>query len=677
MHQREMAIPESEMSMILSVVIVNYNVRDLLENTLHSLMISMEKIRVEVFVVDNASDDGSIEMLARKFPQVHIIRNEENIGFAKANNQALQLARGKYFLILNPDTLLQEDTLQVMLTFFEQHPDAGMAGCKIIEPDGSMESNSRRSFPSPWVSFTKLSGLSTFFPKSKLFGRYNLTYLSDEETYEIDALSGCFTMLKREVYDQIGGFDEDYFMYGEDLDWCYRAQRAGWKIYYVHSTKIIHYGGESTKRSSINAKAVFYRAMKLFVKKNLKLSWISNFMIHVAISIRLGISRSKFIVSRSGPILIDMLLVGIAISAGELIRFGGVFMFPNYAYPTVHLASMIIYVLCLTASGTYSSDQYEVARSALGATLGFLVISALVFFFKDFAFSRGVVLISGLILFFLIPGRRTASQLFGTRKSLSLISGRPTLLVGLNDHSIEIINKLRTAHGALYRLVGIIDTNRKRLGDEVEGVKIIGSTENIGKVIFENKITDVIFSPDVVSYAEMFSIISRTKGLPVHYRLAARSMEFIAGKAGIDQLTSVPLVDVQYNLLRFSHRIGKRVMDLFFAIIGLIVFYPFVYFISKKTQSHVFNFSYSIRLLPQVFSGEMSLVGRPTSGSRINEARSYFIKPGITGLHQLQNSFDQTTEEMNKIEILYAQNHTLFLDLEIIFRTIAYFLRSK
>ena len=211
---------------------MNYNVRDLLENTLHSVIDSLRHIEGEIFVVDNASDDGSVEMLRARFPMITVIANNENLGFAKANNQALQRSRGKYFLILNPDTLLQEDTITTMLRFLDENPDVGIAGSKIIQPDGTIEPACRRSFPSPWVSFTKLAGLSNLFPKSRFFGKYNLTYLSDDETYEVDAISGCFMMIRRDVYDEIGGFDESYFMYGEDLDLCYRTQKAGWKIYY-------------------------------------------------------------------------------------------------------------------------------------------------------------------------------------------------------------------------------------------------------------------------------------------------------------------------------------------------------------------------------------------------------------------------------------------------------------
>jgi hypothetical protein len=254
--------------MEVSVIIVNYNVRQFLENALTSIRRAMEGLEGEVIVVDNASDDGSTEMVKAKFPDVILIENRRNLGFAASNNIALRRARGKYLLLINPDTIVQEDTLRVMLAFFAETPDAGLAGCKILNPDGSLQLACRRTYPTPWVAFTKTFGLSSLFPGSRLFGKYNLTFLNENETYPVDAVSGSFMMVTREVLEAVGGLDESFFMYGEDLDWCYRVTQAGFKVYYVHGTKIVHYKGESTRRSDIDELKHFYGAMQLFVGKH-------------------------------------------------------------------------------------------------------------------------------------------------------------------------------------------------------------------------------------------------------------------------------------------------------------------------------------------------------------------------------------------------------------------------
>src|SRR5208283_3322834 len=252
--------------MDVSIIIVNYNVRDFLNNALVSVFRALEGMEGEVFVVDNASDDGSSDVVRQSFPNVRLIANKANVGFAKANNQALALSSGKYLMLLNPDTIVQEDTIRTLINFFEANGDVGMAGCKILNPDGSLELACRRSFPTPWVAFTKIMGLSALFPRLRLFGKYNLSYLDPDQTYTVDALSGSFMFVRRSVYDQIGGLDEQFFMYGEDLDWCYRAQVAGWNITYVHTTQIIHYKGESTRRSGMNEVKLFYEAMRVFVR---------------------------------------------------------------------------------------------------------------------------------------------------------------------------------------------------------------------------------------------------------------------------------------------------------------------------------------------------------------------------------------------------------------------------
>ncbi|PJA99490.1 MAG: glycosyl transferase, partial [Ignavibacteria bacterium CG_4_9_14_3_um_filter_36_18] len=201
----------------LSIIIVNYNVKEFLQNLLHSIDKAAQTISTEVIVVDNASDDGSVDFIREKFPGVKLFANDKNLGFSKANNIALKEAKGKYLLLINPDTLVREDTFTKIIEFFETHPEAGLAGCKILNPDGTLQLACRRSFPGPWTSFTKVTGLSALFPRSKMFARYNLTYLDENQTYEVDAISGSFMMFTREVFEKVGGLDERFFMYGEDL----------------------------------------------------------------------------------------------------------------------------------------------------------------------------------------------------------------------------------------------------------------------------------------------------------------------------------------------------------------------------------------------------------------------------------------------------------------------------
>jgi len=210
----------------LSVVIVNYNVKAFLEQCLIAIARARGDLNIEIFVVDNASVDGSQAMVKKRFPHVNLIENRQNVGFSTANNQAIKRAQGEYILILNPDTLIQEDTLSILKKKLDDNPRLGAVGCKLLNPDGSFQIASRRSFPTPWVAFSRITGLSRLFPKSRLFGKYNLSYLDPDIESEIDVLAGSLMMLRQTALDEVGYFDEDYFMYGEDIDLCYRIKKG-------------------------------------------------------------------------------------------------------------------------------------------------------------------------------------------------------------------------------------------------------------------------------------------------------------------------------------------------------------------------------------------------------------------------------------------------------------------
>lgn len=258
--------------MQLSVIIVNYNVKYFLEQCLCSVQKAIKDLQAEVMVVDNASTDGSNEYLPSKFPQVRFIRLSENLGFAKANNLALQQATGDFILFLNPDTIVAEDSFRQCISFFEQQYDAASVGVQMIDGSGTFLPESKRAFPSAAAAFFKLSGIATLFPHSPLFARYNLGHLSADAIHRVDVLSGAFMMVRKTILDITGGFDEAFFMYGEDIDLSYRLSKIkkngiAYANYYLGTVCIIHFKGESTKRNSARYVQLFYKAMQQFVDK--------------------------------------------------------------------------------------------------------------------------------------------------------------------------------------------------------------------------------------------------------------------------------------------------------------------------------------------------------------------------------------------------------------------------
>lgn len=253
--------------MKLTVIIVNYNVKFFVEQCLDSLERALDGIDSEVFVVDNHSSDGSIEYLKPRFPKVIFIESNHNLGFARANNMAIRQAAGQYVLLLNPDTFVGEQTIKQAIEFMDQHPKAGGAGVKMFNTDGTKALESRRGLPTPLTSFYKMCGLCSKFPESRRFGKYYMGYLSWDKPERIDIISGAFCLMRKEALDKAGHLDEDFFMYGEDIDLSYRLLKAGYDNWYL-PLPILHYKGESTHKSSFRYVHVFYQAMLIFFKKH-------------------------------------------------------------------------------------------------------------------------------------------------------------------------------------------------------------------------------------------------------------------------------------------------------------------------------------------------------------------------------------------------------------------------
>lgn len=253
--------------MKLSIIIVNYNVKHYLEQCIHSIERAAQNIDHEIIVADNNSTDGSIPYLREKFPQITYIENKENLGFAKANNQAIKLSKGEYVMLLNPDTILGEQALHDCITFMDNNLDAGAAGVKMLKSNGDFALESRRGIPTPFTSMCKMMGLCRVFPKSRTFGKYYMQYLDAEQISPIEIISGACMFIRKNTLEQSGLLDEDFFMYGEDIDLSYRLLKTGKKNYYI-PTRILHYKGESTEKTSYRYVYVFYQAMLIFFRKH-------------------------------------------------------------------------------------------------------------------------------------------------------------------------------------------------------------------------------------------------------------------------------------------------------------------------------------------------------------------------------------------------------------------------
>ncbi len=281
--------------MDVSIIIINYNTYKLTLDALKSIYHSETKYTYEIIVIDNHSSDNSVLEIKKKYPYVKIIENKENVGFARANNQAIQLTNGSYVFLLNSDTMIQNDTIEVLTDFMNKHPAVGVSGCKVNLPDGSLDKACKRGFPTPFASLSYMLKLDKLFPNSPKLNQYHLGHLDPNKDYPVDSLIGACMLVRKQAIDQVGLLDENFFMYGEDIDWCYRMKELDWIVYYYPYTSILHYKGASSRKKPVKIIYEFHRAMYLFYKKHFfhKYSILVAGFVYTGIGIKFSLSLLK------------------------------------------------------------------------------------------------------------------------------------------------------------------------------------------------------------------------------------------------------------------------------------------------------------------------------------------------------------------------------------------------
>ena len=668
----------------LSIIIVNYNVKEFLEQSLQAIQKASLHLTVEVIVVDNHSVDGSQEMVRTKFPWVRLIANPDNRGFAVANNQGISSSSGDYVLLLNPDTLVQEDTFTVLVEYLDAHPEIGLAGCKILNPDGTLQLACRRSFPTLKTALPKILGLSSLFPHNRLFARYNLTYLDPDEITDVDAVSGSFMFARREAIDQVGMLDESFFMYGEDLDWCYRFKQQGWGVQYVPLTKIIHYKGESSKLAPFDSYITFYRAMNLFVKKHFSRRWLFVFdlFIRLGILIRGTVGFLGALLKQFAPQILDSLIILTGFLVAILIKFGSLDYVIDYSFLPLIYAG--IWIGALNFTGSYRLREYSISKAMSGLVLGFVVISALTLFFNQFAYSRAVLLMAFLYNGFLLTGWRV---FYRSRHGTPLgkpVRKRRALIVGAGKEGQRILKRLtnQLSHG--YEIVGFVNEGHEQRINE----SILGSGSELPELVRVHRITDVIFTSDVYRNTEILSMVDQLKDHQVELKIVPQSLEFILGKATVEDITEIPLVDLNFPLSRRGHQITKRLVDFLIALLLIPFVVPVCFSVAalKKwtltgrtipdESGESFEYKrFTVNGIPArgcglspalfaVLRGKMSLVGIPLNTGTEPPVRRLF-KPGITSLWEVESGDSGEIDTYNQF---YMQHHSLGFDIQILLR---------
>ncbi|MFL5811357.1 MAG: glycosyltransferase family 2 protein [Flavisolibacter sp.] len=600
--------------MQLSVVIVNYNVKYFLEQCLYSVRKGSEGINIQVIIVDNNSTDGSLDYLKPKFPEVTFKANERNLGFAKACNEGLACAKGEYVLFLNPDTIIAEDTLHKCLEFFKTHADCGALGVRMIDGSGKFLKESKRSFPSPLTSLYKLFGLSILFPRSKVFGRYHLGHLDQDQDHEVDVLAGAFMMIRKSLLDITGGFDEIFFMYGEDVDLSYRIQKAGYKNYYFAGTTIIHFKGESTKRGSLNYVRMFYNAMSIFVRKHYggTSAGFFNALIHSAIWFRAFIAALGKFFKRIGLPFLDVLIILFSFWIAK--EFWQNYVRADTVYPKkLILYSLplytVFYLLIAYYAGLY--DKYfratNLVRSSMIATLMLLVMYSLLP--EHYRFSRGVVVLGSITAFMLINLLRLFLLRAGVISQPVDKISTPYIFIAGKREEYEEIRRFLADKKLDDKIIG-------RIGINGEGMDQISVLKYIKEAADSLNAREIIFHPGGLSYKQIIGQALEIKGRLKLRFFAGNSIVGSDDKAAQGEILSSV---AEYHLARPSARRMKRLIDAGFALLFLLLF-PFSFLVNQPGRF--------IRNCFEVLIGRKTWVGYMVSDKHLPSLRPGVLGPG-------------------------------------------------
>ncbi|RPH33676.1 MAG: glycosyltransferase [Bacteroidales bacterium] len=642
--------------MKLSVVIVNYNVKYFLEQCLIAVLKAGKGIDMEVFVVDNASADGSCQMVKQRFPNIHLIENVENVGFSVANNQAIKIAKGQYVLLLNPDTLVEEDTFSKCIDFMDNHPEAGSLTVKMIDGKGRYLPESKRGLPSPMVSFYKIFGFTKLFPRSKTFARYYLGHLDENTTHKIEILPGAFMLIPKAVFEKVGLLDESFFMYGEDIDLSYRILKADYDNYYFPETRIIHYKGESTKKGSINYVLLFYKAMAQFAKKHFtqKNARLYMLVVFLAIYFRAFLSILKRIVSSIFLPVCDILFIAlgflIIVPAWENFRFHSTNSYPDNLVLAMIPTYTIVWLISNWLSGAYDRPQ-KLFASAKGVLWGTLVILAIYALLPlDFRFSRAIILFGALWTLFTTQGVRILAGVFNKGLFPALQKKKRNAIVGLSSEADRVIEILNSSN-ADYQYFGLISPQPKLTHDSQ-----LAGINQLEEFVRVNDINEVIFCSSNISSQEIIRNMLILSSHGVDYRIAPPESLAIIGSNSINAFSELytPLMNA-INTPR--SRRNKRFFDIGVSLIILLTT-PIWFFINKKTFSLLSN-------ALSVLFGHKTWVGYDLKDSDLSTLPR--IKKSVFTIQHMKN---KQTERSSGINLIYAKNYSLLNDFSIVWQRI-------
>jgi len=583
-------IERAQASLDLSIIIVNWNTKNYLDECLDSIYKTTRGIDFEIFVIDNDSKDGSADMVTKKYPDVILIENKTNEGFAKANNKGIKKSKGEFILLLNPDTHLMGEPLVTLVEFMKRNEDVGVCGCKVLNRDGSLEPACRRGIPTPKAALYRFVGLNKIFSNNPKFAKYNLTHLNPHKVTEVDAVSGSFFLVRREIIEKVGLLDENFFLYGEEIDWCYRIKNCGYKVVYNPNAEIIHYKGGSSSQNRLRAFYEFYRSMFVFHEKHF--SPQSTLTVNIFVKAGIILRALSIFFLGVGRVICKMALDLAMLTLSFIVAFiiwhflglseaeGIIGLFKNIHFQSYLQVWFIIAVFMLISYsifGLYERTNFNQTKEELfnlsfkGTSLGMILIIVLNFMSRKFSewsypIPRSVFLIWWVLSILAIAAFRI---LFQSMRKQQKYVGR-ILLYG---EGVEKLHDYFSELGSLkYHVVGVIGDKEAPPGGSCP---VVGNVENIDKTIDEYHINEIIIHNRKLSNSELVKIISRTSGRELSIRIIPDYTDFITGDIKIARYAGLPSLLIPLKKPYHWYISIKRGIDIVFSLALLLATGPF------------------------------------------------------------------------------------------------------
>ncbi|MCC6687728.1 MAG: glycosyltransferase [Saprospiraceae bacterium] len=643
--------------MKLSVIIVNYNVRYFLEQALLSVRKAASGIDHEVWVVDNNSVDGSVEMLESKFPEVKIIINTTNTGFSRANNQAILQSKGEYVLLLNPDTVVGEDTFLKCIQKMDEDQEIGAIGVRMIDGGGNYLPESKRGFPSPMTAFFKTTGLYRLFPKSGYFNKYYHGDLNPGDNHYIEILSGAFMFIRRDALDKAGLLDEDFFMYGEDIDLSYRILKAGYKNYYLADTTIIHYKGESTKKGTLNYIKTFYQAMIIFANKHFKGSSASVYIafIRMAVFLRGFLALLSGFVSKYRYLIMDSFLLFVSLMVCK--EFWSVYRYDNPDYFPHHFTyiNVPIYV-SIWVIAIYFNKGYErpdgYFRLFRGLALGTVVIAAIYGFLDlEYRNSRAVIILALLVGVALLSIYRILAVSLRLKRFAVHFPVHARILVVGNQEESNRLKKLMSNGLQQKSFVGYVAPVKT-----IDDNDCLGEITNLPLIATMYRINEIIFCAKDIHTTDMMNWMSAI-GPSVTYKILPTEGSFVIGSHSKESLGELYTFEISLKINQKPFQVQKRILDFVLSAI-LLLLSPVLLMFYKDSGKLRSN-------LLKVLTGKLSFVGyaNPEDATDLPNQKNGILTP----LDELNASADDK-KLIQSLNFMYAKDIDIFRYLQIIFK---------